>query len=142
MLATLTIVGLVVAAVLIWFFMRTRSADLITEMIEKRRSTAKLVGRGDYMEGMERIPVGMALTDDTFYYENPDLQASFELARIDEVEYDNELATGKHVEAGHRALRLRSHGTTFEFIIPDSEAQKWMAALPPRRQGDTAARAV
>jgi hypothetical protein len=135
MLATLTIVGLVVAAVLVWFFLRTRSQDLISEMLEKRRGNSRLVGRADYMEGLERIPVAVALTNDTFFYENPDLQASFELARIDEVEYDDELATGRAVEAGHRALRLRSHGTTFEFILPQAEAEKWMVALPMRRQG-------
>lgn len=133
MLSTLTVVGLVVLAVLVWFFLRTRRQDQITAMLEKRKGASKLVSRADYVEGLDHMPVAIALTGDTFYYENPDLEASFELARIDEVEYDDELATGRAVPAGHRALRLRSHGATFEFILPDSEVTKWQGALPARR---------
>lgn len=132
-LGTITVVGIVVAAVLIWFFFRTRRKDLISEMAEKRRGTSVLVETAMYVEGMQKIPVAIALTKDTFYYENPDLQASFELSRIDEVEYDNELATGRSVEGASRVLRLRSHGATFEFILPAESAPKWQAALPPRR---------
>jgi hypothetical protein len=137
-LGTVTLVGIVVVAVLIWFFMRTRTQDLLSQMMEKRRGTSKLVSRADYVEGMEHMPVALALTDNMFYYENSDLQALFELDRIDEVEYDDELATGRTLEQGQRALRLRSHGTTFDFVMTDADAQKWMAALPARRQGDAA----
>ena len=35
MLETVTVVGVVVLAILIWFFVRTRSKDLITELMEK-----------------------------------------------------------------------------------------------------------
>lgn len=140
-LGTVTVVGLVLLAVLLWFFMRTRSQDLLAALMEKRRAAgATVVSRADYIEGMNQIPVACALTADTFYYENPDLQASFELPRIDEVEYDDELATGRSIEAGHRVLRLRSHGTTFDFVMPVAEAAKWESAFPPRRAGQTAAR--
>ncbi len=135
MLATGTVIGVVVLAVLIWFFLRTRSQDLLAEMMEKRRGSCKLVSRADYVEGMQKLPVAICLSDANLYYENPDLQASFELARIDEVEYDDELATGRSIPEGSRALRLRSHGTTFEFVMPAAEIVKWQAALPARRSG-------
>lgn len=141
MLATITVVGIIVLAVLIWLFVRTRSRDLLTSMMEKRRGSSRLVSRADYVEGMNHIPVALALTNDNFFYENTDLQASFELARIDDVEYDDELSTGSAVPQGCRALRLRSHGTTFEFIMPSAETSKWEAALPPHGGGSAAAQA-
>jgi hypothetical protein len=141
-IGTITVVGLVVLAGLIVLFVRTRAKDLIDEMLNKRRPASKLVSRADYVEGLERMPVALALTDDTFYYENPDFQAVFELRTIDEVEYDDELATGRQVEHGCRALRLRSHGTTFEFIMPNDVCAKWVEALPPHRMDDERAKAV
>lgn len=141
MLATVTVVGIVILAFLIWFFFRTRSQDLLAEMMNKRRGSSRLVSRADYVEGMNHIPVALALTNDSLFYENTDLQASFELARIDDVEYDDELATGSAVPQGCRALRLRSHGTTFEFIMPTAETTKWESALPPHGGGKTAAHA-
>ena len=138
----ITVVGLVVLAALIVLFVRTRSKDLLDEILNKRRNTSKLVSRADYIEGLERMPVALALTDDTFYYENPDFQALFELRTIDEIEYDDELATGRPVEHGCRALRLRSHGTTFEFVLAPDVCAKWMAALPPRRANEERAKAV
>jgi hypothetical protein len=135
MLEVLSVVGIVVLAVLIWFFLRTRSKDLITEMMEKRRSSCRLVSRADYVEGMQTLPVAISLSDENLYYENPDLQASFELSRIDEIEYDDELATGHSVASGSRALRLRSHGAAFEFVMPVGEITKWQTVLPARRTG-------
>lgn len=142
MLATGTVIGVVVLAVLIWFFLRTRSQDLLAEMMEKRRGSSRLVSRAEYVEAMQKLPVALSLTDTDLYYENSDLQASFELARIDEVEYDDELATGRSIPDGCRALRLRSHGTTFEFVMPTAEIAKWQAVLPARRAGGATAKAV
>jgi len=141
-IGTVTVVGLVVLAGLIVLFMRTRSKDLIEEMLTKRRNSSKLVSRADYVEGLERMPVALALTEDHFYYENPDFEAMFELRMIEEIEYDDELATGRSVEHGCRALRLRSHGTTFEFILAPDVCAKWLAALPPRRADEERAKAV
>src|SRR3954452_1116856 len=104
---TVTVVGLVVLAALIWFFMRTRSQDLVAEIVAKRKTSSKLVSHAHYVEGMARIPVAISLDNETFFYENPDMQASFELRMIDEVEFDDELATGRSVEAGHRVMRIR-----------------------------------
>lgn len=140
MLSTVTVVGVVVLAVLVWLFLRSRSSDMIVELMQKRAASSKIVSRADYVEGMQRMPVALALADDSIYYENPDLQASFELKNIDEIEYDDELATGRQVESGSRALRLRSHGTTFEFILDAIDCQKWAALLPARRMGGTTAR--
>jgi hypothetical protein len=129
---TLTLVGLVVLAVLIVVFLKVRQKDLLGAMMQKRQATSKIVSRADYVEGMQTIPVALALSADTIYYENPDLEASFELARIDEVEYSDELATGKTVPDDCSVLRLRSHGAAFEFVMPRAECKKWMSALPPR----------
>ena len=140
MLSTVTVVGVVVLAVLVWILIRTRSKDMIIELMSKRAASSKIVSRADYVEGLNRIPVALSLTDESLYYENPDLQASFELKNIEEIEYDDELATGRPVERGCRALRLRSHGATFEFVLDPIDCQKWAALLPARRLGATAAR--
>lgn len=141
-LATMTIVGLIVAAVLVLYFLKVRQKDLVSALMEKRRATSRLVSRATYVEGVEQMPVAMSLTADTLYYENPDLEASFELDRIDEVEYSGELATGRTVPRGCRVLRLRSHGTAFEFVMEDAEAAKWASALPARSYGRLTAQAV
>jgi hypothetical protein len=139
-LETLTVVGLVVLAVLVWVYVRMRAKDHIDEMLAKRRGSSRLVCRADLLEGMEKIPVALALSDDTLYYENPDLQATLELRHIDEIEYDDETATG-HTVAG-KALRLRAHGHAFEFLMDQATARQWEAALPPRRYDAVPARAV
>lgn len=137
-LATLTVVGVIVLAVLVVVFLKVRQGDLLGEIMEKRRAKSKIVSRADYVEGAEAIPVAIALTEDTFYYENPDLEASFDLARIDEIEYAEDLMTGKKHAADSRVLRLRSHGTTFEFLLSKPDTDKWQAVLPPRTMGSAA----
>ena len=140
-LGALTLIGVVAVAVLTWFLMRMLRGDQLSAIMNKRKATSRLVTRADYVEGLERMPVALALSSDTFYYENADLEASFELARIDEVEYDNDLSTGRHPNADERVMRLRSHGTTFEFVLPRAEAALWEAALPARRM-DTRTKAA
>lgn len=139
-LTTITVVGLVVLAGLVWLFMRTRQQDLIADIIAKRKGSSRLVARAEYVEGIQKFPVALSLTDAAIYYQNPDLDASLELKDLDEVEYDDELATGRAVAHGCRALRLRSHGHTFEFILQPAECQQWMAALPAHRANEPAAR--
>lgn len=140
-LVTVTVAGLAALAALVWFFLRTRSQDMLAEMMAKRKPSSKVVSRADYVEGMATIPVAVALTGDTFYYENPDLQASFDLKNVDEVEYVNELSTGHPIEHGNRALRLRLHGTTFEFVLGPADCNTWESLLPPHRMGQGTARA-
>lgn len=141
-LATMTIVGLIVAAALVFYYLKVRQKDLISAQMEKRRATSRLVSRAEYVEGVEQIPVALSLTDQTLYYENQDLEASFDLDRLDEIEYSGELATGRTIPRTCRVLRLRSHGATFEFLMEQTEATKWAAALPPRSYGQPTAQAV
>ena len=140
-LAELSIVGVVVLAVLIFVFMKVRQKDLLGALVEKRRNTSRLVGRADYVEGAQLIPVAMAVTSDALYYENMDLEASFDLNRIDEVEYSDDLMTGKNHRQDTRVLRLRSHGQTFEFLLEKADTPKWEAVLPPRTLGAVTAHA-
>jgi hypothetical protein len=136
----LTVLGVVVLAGLVWFFIRTLSHDRLDAIIKKRMATAKLVTPADYVEGGTHIPVALALDEKCLYYENVDLQASLDLDRIEEVEYDDELATGGDVHG--RVLRLRSHGHTFEFILDNPTAARWSAVLPQHLLGGSSARAT
>jgi hypothetical protein len=137
---TVTAVGVIALAILVWVFLRVRSQDLLGDLMAKRKASSKIVSPAHYMEGIERIPVALALTDNTFYYENPDLEASLDLAQLEEVEYDDETATGHHVTG--KALRLRSHGHCFEFLLDDATAREWQKLLPPHQFNEGAAQAV
>ncbi|HEV7922984.1 MAG TPA: hypothetical protein VGR02_19535 [Thermoanaerobaculia bacterium] len=138
-LGPITAVGIVVLIVLVWLFLRARRQDLLAEIVAKRKPTSKLISRASYTGGMEAIPVVLSLGADAIYYENPDTNAFFELDRIDEIEYDDELATGHSVSEGCRVLRLRCHGAAFEFILSEADAKQWIATLPARRAGEAAA---
>jgi hypothetical protein len=138
----MSVIGVVVAVALTVVYLRMRRQDLLGALMEKRRATSRLVSRADFVEGADAMPVALSLGADALYYENPDLEASFDLDRIDEVEYDDELTTGKNVDAHQRVLRLRSHGRAFEFVLDKAEQPKWAAALPPRQLGNTTAHAV
>ena len=139
-LALATIIGLVVLVALAWIFIRLRSKDHLEEMIAKRSASVKLISRANYVEGLERIPVALSLGNDAIFYENPDLEAKLEIRQIEEVEYDDETATGQSVQG--KALRLRSHGHTFEFVVDSATAQKWQSMLPVKHLGPGTARAV
>lgn len=130
-LETITIVGLVVLAVLIWVYLRLRSKDRVEEILAKYRTGARVCSRACLLEGMEEIPVALALTADAIVYENADLQASIELPLIEEVEYDDETSTG-HTVSG-KVLRLRAHNHVFEFTFDQATSKQWEAALPARR---------
>jgi len=130
-LEVVTVVGVVVLVVLIWLFVRLRGKDRVEEVLAKYRGTARVCSRACLLEGMEQIPVALVLTADVIYYENSDLQASIELPLIEEVEYDDETATG-HTVAG-KVLRLRAHNHVFEFTLDLATAKAWEAALPARR---------
>jgi hypothetical protein len=137
--ALLTVIGIVAVVAMAIVLLKSFSNDALHALIEKRRAASKIVGRAELVEGLERIPVALALDDSAFHYENPDLTASIELKRIDEVEYSKELSTGTEVEKGE-VLLLRSHGQAFEFIIGALESGQWHAALPAHRLGEPAQR--
>ena len=130
-LETMTVVGVVVLAILIWFYFRLRSKDHIEQVLAKHKASARVCSRACLLEGMEQIPVALALTADSINYENRDLQASIDLSVIEEVENDDETATG-HTIAG-KVLRLRAHNHVFEFTLDVASAKQWETALPSRR---------
>ena len=130
-LETITVIGVVVLAILVWLYFRLRSKDHVDEVLAKHKAAARVCSRACLLEGMEQIPVALALTADSINYENRDLQASIDLSVIEEVEYDDETATG-HTIAG-KVLRLRAHNHVFEFTLDLAAAKQWEAALPPRR---------
>lgn len=139
-LTVVAIVGLVVVAAAVFVFLRMRSKDALEAMIAKRRASARLVSRARFEQGLDEIPVALSLTGDSIVYENADLEALLELRNVEEVEYDDETATGRSVVG--KALRLRSHGQTFEFVIDRETARQWEAALPMRRLDQGTAQAV
>lgn len=134
-LALAVFVAVVVVGVVVAFMASRRANSHIQQLAEKRRATSKVVGRGAYVESGSRIDVALALTDSTFFYENDALQASLDLSRVDEVEYDDELSTGSSISDG-KVMRLRSHSRTFEFVVPSSDVQRWESALPPHQVSD------
>jgi hypothetical protein len=131
MMAWLTIAALVVVAVLGWNLYRRFATDRIAAFTERRRATAKIVGRGEFIDGNRHFDVALALTQSTLFYENSDMAASIDLHWVREVEYDTELATGLAVVGG-RVLRLRSQSQTFEFVLPTDQVPRWHLLLPPR----------
>lgn len=137
-LSLLTGIGIVALAVLVWVFVRTWNNDQLEEIVKRHTPTARLSTKADLIEGINHIPVALSLEGSDIVYENPDLQAKLEIARIEEVEYASELATGNHVEAG-RVMRLRSHGHAFEFILDPASAERWSAALPAHRMNEPGA---
>ena len=139
-LTVVTIAGLVVLAALVFVLMRVVSKDHFDVMLSKRRASSRLVSRANFVEGMQNIPVLLSLGTDAIVYENPDLEATLELRNVEEVEYDDETATGHSVVG--KALRLRSHGHTFEFVVDRQTAQQWEAVLPARRLDQGTAQAV
>lgn len=142
-LGLMTGIGVIALAVLVVFFLRNRQSDLLGAIV-KKRSGSKLVSRADQAEGADTIPVVLWLTEDTIYYENPDLDtpSSFELSNIEEIEYADDLMTGRHIRPGCRVLRLRAHGRTTEFLLDRAEAAKWESVLRGHRFDDTPSAAV
>lgn len=135
MLELLSLIGLVVIVVLVLLLLRVRTSDRIDEMVKQRSTVSLIAGRAEYIEGMEHIPVVLSLTGKAIVYENPDMQAKLDLERIDEVEYSDELSTSHEVKHG-KVLRLRSHGQTFEFILPTAEVPNWASNLPAHRMDE------
>ena len=137
MLSVITFSGLALVAILLIVLKIRHGQDILTAIMNSRRSASKVVTKGDYVDGMEHIQVALALDDSMFHYENSDMKAYIEIARIDEVEYDSELATGKDVDE-KKVLRLRSHGQAFEFILDKPDVERWISVFPPHREGERA----
>ncbi|HVT44213.1 MAG TPA: hypothetical protein VMT00_07475 [Thermoanaerobaculia bacterium] len=130
-----TVIGIVAVAVLLFVYFRRHMSDQLNEIVKKWSSTSRIAEPARYVDSMAEIPVALILTDTAIHYENPDIQARLDLEHIDEVEYDDELATAKDIKDG-RVLRLRSHGHTIEFIIDTRSVERWSSLLPPHRMDD------
>jgi hypothetical protein len=133
----LSLVAIVIVVILAWNLFRRFGTDRIEAFNEKRRATSRFVSRGEFVDGNRHLDVALAVTQETFFYENADMQASIDLQWVREVEYDNELATGTIPPAG-KVLRIRSRSQTFEFVVPNEHVSRWHLMLPPRGSTDSA----
>ena len=132
MIAMLSIAVVAAVAVLAWILYRRFGSDRIAEINERRRAGSRLVSRGEFVDGNRHLAVALAVTSETFFYENSDMQASLDLQWVREIEYDTELMTGSSPPAG-KVLRMRSDSQTFEFVLPNDVVSRWHVMLPPRR---------
>ena len=136
MLPTILLVIVVpVIAVLAWMLWKRFASDRLQIFSDRRRGSSQLVSRGEFVDGSLHLPVALALTDQAFYYENSDMQASLERQWIQEVEYDDELSTGQSV-GDNTVLRLRCFSQTFEFVLPAPSVPQWKSFLPPHRMSE------
>jgi hypothetical protein len=132
MFAWLSILALAVVGFLGWNLYRRFGTDHIAALNEERRTSSRLVCRGEFVDGNRHMDVALAVTQSTIFYENADMRASIDLQWVREIEYDTELATGS-VPPNGKVLRLRSNSQTFEFVIPNDLVPRWHMMLPPRR---------
>jgi hypothetical protein len=131
MFAWISIAAVIAVAFLGWNLFRRFGSDRIAELNEQRRTTSKIVSRGEFVDGNRHLDVAIAVTSTTFFYENAGMQASIDLQWVREIEYDTALVTGVPVENG-RVLRLRTDSQVFEFVIPNDVVSRWYLMLPPR----------
>jgi hypothetical protein len=119
----------VAVAVLVWSLSRRFASDRLQIFKDRRRPSSRLVSNGEFVDGNRHVPVALALTESSFFYENPDMEASIDLSAIREIEYANELATGAAIASG-KVLRIRCHSQAFEFVLPEDVVSKWKLVLP------------
>lgn len=131
MLVWLSVAAIGVVAFLCWTLYRHVGASHIEALTNKRRSTSRMVGCGEFVDGSRHLKVALALTNTDLFYENGNMQASLDLRWVREIEYDTRLATGHAIEGG-KVLRIRSFSQVFEFIVPDADLVRWHMMLPPR----------
>jgi hypothetical protein len=131
MLTLITVGAAAFVVIMGWNLFRRFGSDRIQELNDRRRPTSRLVGRGEFVDGNRHLPVALAITQSTLFYENRDMQASIDLQWIREVEYATDLATGSRMLSG-KVLRLRSQSQMFEFVLPDDMVVRWHTMLPAR----------
>ncbi|HEV8659027.1 MAG TPA: hypothetical protein VGS96_10380 [Thermoanaerobaculia bacterium] len=133
MLQTILILAaVIIVAALTFNLWKRMAADGMQRLNDGRRDSCRIVGRGELIDGTRHIPVALALSASTLYYENADLSASLDLEYVEEVEYDDELMIGRAVAAG-KVMRLRCFSKVFEFILDAATAPQWQAMLPAVR---------
>lgn len=132
MVTWISIAALAAAVLLAGNLYHRFATNRIAALLDQRRATSRLVTRAELVDGNRHLPVALALTHSSLFYENADMQASLDLQWVREIEYDNALATGVPVPDG-KVLRLRSDSRTFEFVLPNDVVPRWHMMLPPRR---------
>jgi hypothetical protein len=126
------IAAAIALAVLGWNLYRRLGADRIEKFMARRRTTARMVSRADFVDSGRHVPVALAVTDSTFFYENSDIQSTLDLQWVREIEYGTALTTGAAVVGG-KVLRLRCYNQTFEFVLANDVVARWHMMMPPRR---------
>jgi hypothetical protein len=83
------IAAFVVIAHLGWNLVTRMAADRIQLFSDRWRSSSRLVSLGEFVDGGRHIPVPLALTQSTFFYENSDRSGALRccLAHGGNVEY-------------------------------------------------------
>lgn len=132
MIAFSVAVAILTLGVVAWSLFRRFGVDGIPALVEKRRASSRMVSRGTFVDRGHQVPVALALSQSTFFYENGDLQDGLDLHWVRQIEYDSNLASGEAAVDG-KALRLICYGKTFEFVLPNDVVERWHMMLPPRR---------
>jgi hypothetical protein len=127
--ATWFVILAAIGALLFFSVFKQFAVDRFDALSARLRQSSRLVSRGKLVDGNHRRNVLLALTDSAFIYESSDGQSSFDRQWIREVEYEDELSTGKSVGID-KVLRLRCFSRTFEFILSQQVFQEWQAILP------------
>ena len=122
----------VVVAILVYNLFKQFASDRLASLTTRLRGSSRLVSQAEFIDGNRRQDVALALTDSSIIYESSDGQSSFDRQWIQEVEYDNELATGRSI-GDKRVMRVRCFSKTFEFLLPQQEVRRWEALLPAHR---------
>ena len=130
--ATLILLAGVVAIALAINLYKQLSAERLAAFSERRRASSQQVSRGQIVDGRRHENVALALTTSALIYENSHMQGSLDREWIQEVGYEDELATGERVGSG-KVLRIRCFSKTFEFVIPWDVVREWQAVLPAHR---------
>ena len=126
------LIALVIIGAVVWMLRQRSIADGVAVYSDRRRDSSRVVSIAEFIDGSRHLPVSLALTDLSFYYENSDMQGSLERQWIHEVEYDDELTTGQPI-GDATVLRLRCFSQKFEFLLAPAAVLPWKEALPAHR---------
>jgi hypothetical protein len=127
--AILIVIISAIVALLVFGVVKAFAADRFDALAARLRESARIVSRGELVDGNRHQNVLLALTDSTFIYESSDGQSSFDRQWIQEVEYGNRLSTGTPLR-GAKVLRLRCFSKTLEFVLSQQVFREWELILP------------
>ena len=124
---------------LVWWYRRSRQNDRMDLVMAQHKGTATICSRAQLIDGANHIDVALMLEQQQINYQNNDidLDATLDIAQIDEVEYGSDLVNGGTPDG--RVLRLRAHGRAIEFVLDAASAAQWALKLPPHRMNESGA---